>query len=138
MDETTMQVLKEPGKAPESRSYLWAQMSLWPSTPIILFDYDASRSVAVPVRLLEGFEGALHTDGYRGYYRASKDLHLIRLYCFAHARRKFVEVLKSLGLNPKKLPAKPPAAAPRAVKALSLIKSLHVIERCIKDKPPGC
>ena len=27
MDETTLQVLKEPGKAPESKSYLWAQMA---------------------------------------------------------------------------------------------------------------
>ena len=136
MDETTVQVLKEPGKAPESKSYLWAQMSLGASTPIILFDYDASRSAAVPTRLLEGFDGTLQTDGYRGYDRATHDLNLVRLYCFAHARRKFVEVLKSLGLNPKKLPAKPPPAARRALKALSLIKALYTIERRIKDKPP--
>jgi transposase len=43
MDETTLQVLKEPGKAPESKSYLWAQMSPAPEAPIILFDYDPSR-----------------------------------------------------------------------------------------------
>jgi transposase len=136
MDETTMQVLKEPGKAPESKSYLWAQMSVNTASPIILFDYDPSRSAAVPTRLLEGFEGALHTDGYRGYDRATEELTLIRLYCFAHARRKFVDVLKSLGLNPKKLPATPPAAARRALKALSLIKALYAIERRIKDQPP--
>ncbi|MFT5394654.1 MAG: transposase [Gammaproteobacteria bacterium] len=132
MDETTMQVIKEPGKAPECKSCLWAQMNLGASTPIILFDYDARRSAAIPTRLLEGFEGALHTDGYRGYDRASNGLNLIRLYCFAPARRKFVDVLKSLGLNPKK----PPAAARQAMKALSLIKSLYAIERRIKDKPP--
>ena len=136
MDETTVQVLKEPGKAPESKSYLWAQMSLGADTPIILFDYDATRSAAVPTRLLEGFEGALQTDGYRGYDRATDELNLIRLYCFAHARRKFVEVLKSLGLNPKKLPDKPPPKARRALKALSFIKTLYAIERRSKDKPP--
>ena len=66
MDETTVQVLKEPGKAAESKSYIWVQMSVG-AHPIILFDYDPTRSKAVPTRLLEGFEGALHTDGYRGY-----------------------------------------------------------------------
>jgi len=136
MDETTVQVLKEPGKAPESTSYLWAQMSLGADAPIILFDYDASRSAAVPTRLLEGFEGTLQTDGYRGYDRATHDLNLVRLYCFAHARRKFVDVLKSLGLNAKKLPDNPPAKARRTLKALSLIKALYAIERRIKDKPP--
>lgn len=136
MDETTVQVLKESGKGPETTSYLWAQMSLGADTPILLFDYDASRSAAVPTRLLEGFEGTLQTDGYRGYDRASDNLELIRLYCFAHARRKFVEVLRSLGLNPKKLPNNPPAKARRALKALSLIKALYAIERRIKDKPP--
>lgn len=86
--------------------------------------------------MLEGFEGALHTDGYRGYDRATHDFELVRLFCFAHARRKFVEVLKSLGLNPKKLPANPPPKARRALKALSLIKALYAIERRIKDEPP--
>jgi transposase len=57
MDETTVQVLKEPGKAPESKSYLWAQMSPAPQAPIVLFDYDPTRSGEVPKRLLEGFKG---------------------------------------------------------------------------------
>jgi len=135
MDETTVQVLKEPGKAPESKSYLWAQMSVG-ANPIILFDYDPTRSSAVPVRLLEGFEGALHTDGYRGYDGVVRGEGLVRLYCFAHARRKFVDVLKTLGLNPKKLPDKPPAKARQALKAIGLIKGLYAIERRIKDKAP--
>ena len=40
MDETTVQVLKEPGKAAESKSQLWAQMSAGPEPPIVLFEYD--------------------------------------------------------------------------------------------------
>jgi transposase len=59
MDETTVQVLDEAGKAAESKSYLWAQMSVG-DAPIILFDYDATRSSAIPLSLLEGFSVQRH------------------------------------------------------------------------------
>jgi transposase len=136
MDETTVQVLKEPGKAPEAKSYLWAQMSPAPEALIVLFDYDATRSGEVPKRLLAGFEGTLHTDGYEGYAGVVNDQGLVRLFCWAHARRRFIDVLKSLKLNAKKLPAKPPPKARRALKALGFIKTLYTIERRIREQPP--
>ena len=104
MDETTVQVLKEPGKTPESESQLWAQMSAGPEPPIVLFEYDPTRAGDVPKRLLAGFTGALHTDGYSGYVPVVREQGLVHLACLAHARRGFVDMLKSLGLNPKKLP----------------------------------
>ena len=136
MDETTLQVLKEAGKTPESKSYLWAQMSPASEAPIVLFDYDPSRSGEVPKRLLAGFEGALHTDGYQGYDAVVHDQGLVRLFCWVHVRRRYVDVLKSLGLNPKKLPDKPPPKARRALKAIGFIKTLYAIEGRIRDKPP--
>ena len=51
-------------------SQLWAQMSAGPEPPIVLFEYDPTRSGEVPIRLLEGFDGALHCDGYSGYVPA--------------------------------------------------------------------
>ena len=45
-------------------------------------------------------------------------------------------MLKSLGLNPKKLPANPPVKARRALYALQQIRTLYAIERRIRDKPP--
>ncbi len=66
-DETPFQVLKEPGKPATSLSYLWAQRSLARDAPVVLFDYDPSRSGRVPERLFEGFEGVLQSDGYEGY-----------------------------------------------------------------------
>ena len=48
MDETTVQVLKEPGKTAQSKSRLWAQMSAGPEPPIMLFDYDPTRAGEVP------------------------------------------------------------------------------------------
>ena len=136
MDETTVQVLKEPGKTPESKSQLWAQMSAGPEPPIVLFEYDPTRAGDVPKRLLAGFTGALHTDGYSGYAPVVREQGLVHLACLAHARRGFVDVLKSLGLNAKKLPANPPARARRALYALQQIRTLYAIERRIRDKLP--
>ncbi len=136
MDETTLQVLKESGKSAESKSYVWAQMNPDPDNLIILFDYDPSRSAEVPKRLLEGYTGTLHTDGYPGYDAVVREFKLIRLFCWSHCRRRFVDALKSLGLNPKKLPSNPPLKTQRALVAIAYIKTLYAIERRIKDRPP--
>ena len=58
------------------------------------------------------------------------------MYCFAHARRKFIEVIKAAGINPKKLPLKPSPPVRQALKAIEFIKTLYIIETRIKDKPP--
>ncbi len=71
MDETRLQALKEPGKRAESQSYLWVQRGGPPDHPILLYDYDPSRSQKVPIRLLEGFSGYLLTDGYEAYGKVS-------------------------------------------------------------------
>jgi len=67
MDETPVQVLKEPDKRAQSKSYIWLQRGGPPAKPVILYDYDPGRSAQVPKRLLEGFSGYLQTDGYAGY-----------------------------------------------------------------------
>jgi len=83
MDETTVQVLKEPGKTAQSKSYLWLQRGGPPDEPVILFDYDPSRSQTVPRNLLEGFAGYLQTDGYSGYNGVVAAGGLIQLGCMA-------------------------------------------------------
>ena len=67
MDETPVQVLKEPGKTAPSKSYLWVQRGGPPHLPVVLFDYDPGRGAQVPIRLLAGFQGFLQTDGYDAY-----------------------------------------------------------------------
>lgn len=135
-DETTVQVLKEPGKSAQSHSYIWVQRSGETDRPVVLFDYDPSRSGEVPKRLLGDFNGYLQTDGYRGYDAVVTQNAMTHVYCFAHARRRFTDVLRSLGLNPKKLPAKPPPKARRAMRAVQLIGTLYEIERRIRGRKP--
>ena len=135
-DESTVQVLDEPGKSAESKSYMWVQVAGTGEQPVVLFDYDPTRAAEVPRRLLEGFSGYLHTDAYSGYNDVARDADITRVLCLAHARRHFVDGLKALGINPKKLPAKPPAKARRLLTAVSYFRHIYAIERRIRGRPP--
>jgi transposase len=120
MDETPVQVLKEPDKRAQSKSYIWLQRGGPPAQPVILYDYDPGRSSQVPKRLLEGFKGYLQTDGYDGYNAVVAANGLIHLGCMAHARRRFSDAVKAQGRNKKR---------GKAHRGLSLIRKLYRIER---------
>ena len=123
MDETVVQVLKEAGKAPTSNSYMWVQSGGPPNKPVVLFDYDPSRSATVPTRLLEGFKGYLMTDGYAGYNDIGRTAGIERLACWAHVRRRFVEAVR----------VQPKGKRGKADEAIALIGKLYRIEREFKD-----
>ena len=127
MDETTVQVLKEPGKTAQSKSYLWLQRGGPPDQPVLLYDYDPSRGARVPQRLLEGFQGALQTDGYDGYNAAVATGNLTHVGCFAHARRKFDEAIKAQGKQPRR---------GQAHHALALIQKLYGVEKAVRHETP--
>lgn len=137
MDETTVQVLKEPGKTPQSTSYLWVQQSGEREQPVVLYDYAPSRSGEVPTTLLGSFNGYLQTDGYSGYHAVVAANGITLLYCFAHARRYFTDALKAQGLNPNKLPPQPPDKARRSLQALDFIRHLYAIEHRICESTPA-
>ena len=133
-DETRLQVLKEPGKAATSQSYMWVQRGETEQSALLLYDYDASRSGEVPKRLLEGFEGYLQTDGYEGYNAVCSAHGLTHVGCWAHARRKFDEALKAQRKSRKN--AKRSAKQSKALQGLAFIQKLYRIERQIVEKPP--
>lgn len=136
MDETPVQVLKEPGKTAQSQSYMWVQRSAERDRPVVLFDYDPSRAGTVPQRLLGDFNGYLQTDGYGGYHAVVAANGIRALYCMAHARRYFTDALKALGVNPSALPDKPPDKARRLLKALGFIRHLYAIEHRLREATP--
>jgi transposase len=63
IDETTVQVLEEPGRAATSKSYMWVCRGGPPERPCLLYHYAPSRSSAVAKSLLEGYRGVVQTDG---------------------------------------------------------------------------
>lgn len=127
MDETTVQVLKEPGKTAQSKSYLWVQRGGPPDRPVVLYDYDPGRGAGVPKRLLDGFKGYLQTDGYDGYNAAVAVNGLTHLGCMAHARRKFSEAVMAQGKNKKR---------GKAHRGLALIQKLYRVEKQARTLTP--
>lgn len=126
IDETVVQVLKEKDKAPTSQSYMWVQAGGLPDKPVVIFDYDPSRSGKVPVRLLHDYRGYLMTDAYDGYNQLAQTEGIERLVCWAHVRRRFVEAVK----------VQPKGKRGRADEAVDLIRKLYRIESEHKDATP--
>ena len=123
MDETVVQVLKEAGRKASSQSYMWVQTGGPPDKPVILYDYDPSRSAEVPLRLLSDYQGYLMTDGYTGYNKLAHIKGVEHLVCFAHVRRRFVEAAR----------VQPKGKRGRADEAIDLIGKLYGIESAHRD-----
>ena len=67
MDETTLQVLKEPGRSSTSKSYMWLyRTSGCAKQAIVLYEYQPTRKAEHAEAFLKGFSGWLHADGYQG------------------------------------------------------------------------
>jgi len=60
--------------------------------PIVL--YSPNRKPKNAEVFLEGFTGWIHADGYTGYHSLPEQIRVVG--CWAHARRKFDETVKSL------------------------------------------
>ncbi len=134
-DESRYQVLNEPGKTAESLSYIWVQRATAHGHPLILYEYDRSRSAEVPKRLFEGYQGVLQTDGYEGYGAIGREPGIIHVGCWAHARRKFTDALKVGGKNRKK-GAKRSKKQSKAEAGLRFIQKLYAVERDVKEASP--
>lgn len=98
-DETPVQVLKEPGRANTTKSYMWVFRGGRPPDRgggVILFDYRPTRSgEEILKEYLTGYTGFVQTDGYIGYEVLS-ELSVRHAGCWAHVRRKFVEVVQAV------------------------------------------
>jgi len=94
-DETTLQVLKEPGKPAQSKSYMWLfRTSGEAKQQLVLYEYQPNRKHTHPEEFLKGFSGYLHTDGYDGYHKLPEGITVVG--CLAHLRRKLFDAMKTL------------------------------------------
>ena len=100
-DETTLQVLKEPGRSSTSKSYMWLyRTSGCTKQAIVLYEYQPTRKAEHAEYFLQGFSGWLHADGYQGYHKLPGNIRVVG--CWAHARRKFDEALGTLPQEKRK------------------------------------
>ncbi len=122
-DETPVQVLKEEGKKPQTKSYMWLyRTGNDGKAPVILYDYQPSRNGDHAAVFLKDFKGYVHSDGYSGYNKLNG---ITRCGCWAHLRRKFVEAI------PKKQSADAPLT--NAEIGRDYCNQLFLIEQSLKD-----
>ena len=96
LDETTVQVMDEPGRENTNVSYMWVARGGSPEAPVILYHYAPSRGGEVAKEMHREFQGYLQTDGYEVYDRVCEGAtKVIHAGCWAHVRRKFFEAQKS-------------------------------------------
>ncbi|MCR4598093.1 MAG: IS66 family transposase [Acetatifactor sp.] len=122
-DETPLQVLKEAGRRPETKSFMWVFRSgEYDKEQIVLFHYSETRAGETAKEFLEGFQGYLMTDGYGGYNKLKK---CIRTSCWAHVRRYLIDAI------PK---GKQYDLSQPAVQGLTYIDRLFDLEKQIHSK----
>ena len=107
IDATTLQVLNEPGRSPESKSYAYCIRGGPPDKQVTLFEYNGDYIKGIRTQnqfvkeTLLGFKGILHCDAAPTFNSVSEDAFVTLSYCHAHARRKF-EAIEKLRLSGKK------------------------------------
>lgn len=120
IDETPVQVLKEPGRSNTSKSYMWVYRGGDPQKPVLIYQYQPTRSGQVPLKFLDGYQGYVQSDAYSGYDSLGRQPGIQLVGCWAHVRRKFKEVITAKSNRKKQ---------GHATQALDYIGQLYAIEK---------
>jgi hypothetical protein len=123
-DETSVQVLRESNRSPQSTSYMWLYRSGGrDGPPVVLYEYQTTRAGKHAQAFLSQFAGFLQVDAYAGYNRVAN----VRLVlCLAHARRGFTDAIKALPAEARKKDV-------AAKTGLKYCDDLYDVEKQIKD-----
>lgn len=119
-DATTLQVLNEPGRPAEKKSYVYCIRGGPPKESVILYDYNDVEHKQFVYDWFVGFKGYLHVDG-DNFFDLVGSANAAIVNCNAHARRKFEPIARA---NKGKGVAK---------EALRFFKELYKIEREAKN-----
>ncbi len=122
-----MQVLNEPGKKAQSKSYMWLYRTGRDAPQqLVLYEYQQSHRAKHPEEFLKNYRGYLHADGYAGYYKLPD---ITVAACWAHARRKYEEALQGTS-------KKNEAGMSNILRGKQYCDRLFTIENEISDLPP--
>lgn len=117
--------MNEEGKKNTAKSYMWVYTtSSHSSKQIRIFEYRSGRAGVNAVDFLDGYNGYLHTDDYKGYGKIEG---VTRCLCWSHARRYFTDAI------PKDIKS-PEATLP--TQGLAYCNKLFEIEEKLKNLSP--
>lgn len=131
-DETPVMVTKD-GRESMHKNYMWVYRSgsLCRARQIVIYDYQKTRKAEAPYKFLKGFEGGLVCDGYQVYHTLENrdDTNFTVAGCWAHARRPFAQVCKSLGEKR--------ASGTVAAEGLVQIQNIYQMDKTLLKLPPS-
>jgi transposase len=130
IDETPFQVLCEPDRRADNKSYMWVLRGGPPGKVVVIYIYAESRSGSVASDFLGDYRGYVQTDGYSGYDFLDRREGIIHAGCWAHSRRKFFKVVKASGGKGK---VKNLQNFGKAGEALQTIRDLYGIEKKARE-----
>lgn len=117
-DETPIPVLTKDKPGATHKGYHFVYYA--PREKLVCFDYRKGRGREGPEEFLEGFQGALQTDGYAAYKKFGKQEEITLLACMDHSRRKFKDAQDN---DPE-----------RAEYVLERMQRLYEVERCAREE----
>ena len=120
IDETSIQVLKEAGRAATTKSYMWVARGGPPGEPVLIYRYAPSRGALVAAEVLGDYLGFVQTDGYEVYDTVCAGEGIKHVGSWAHARRGFSDAKKAGAKSAQKTGA--------AQQALTFIAKLYRAE----------
>jgi transposase len=140
-DDTTIPILAK-GKCATGRIWTYVrddQPFGGPAPPAAVYYASRDRRGEHPQKHLAGFGGLLQADCYNGFNPlfdpAKKQTPITAAFCFAHARRKFFELV-DVARNPRRGQNANPVS-PIALEAVRRMDALFAIERDINGRSAG-
>lgn len=125
-DETPIQVLHEPDRKAQTKSYMWVfRTGEDGGRPIILYNYTETRAGENALKFLGDYDGYFMCDGFGGYNKLPR---IKRCSCWAHVRRYFLEAIPS---------GKKEDLAEPAVQGYLYVEKLFVLDKEIRRKSKG-
>ena len=120
-DDTAVPVL-DRGLGATRRGRLWVYIGD-ADHPHVVFDYTPTRERDGPARFLNDFSGFLQADAYAGYDGIYATGRVQEVACWAHARRKFYDLIDADPCGPR-------------FSALTFIQQLYQVEEKAKQMGP--
>lgn len=128
-DETPVLVNKD-GRDAGAKSYMWVyRTGKMYTDAIILYEYQKTRKASHPREFLKNYSGTVVTDGYQVYHTLESEREDLKIAgCWSHARRRFANVVKTLGKEKSK--------GTLAYDALKQIAAIYKIEGSLSELLP--
>jgi len=127
IDATTLQVLNEPNRKAETKSYAYCILGGPDDKHVILYEYNAEKQKDYATETMTGFKGYLHCDAAATFNGIGIQNDVTLCKCNAHARRKYEQIYKA---NRKRNKSR----VTLAKQALQYYQRLYKVERHAKDK----